>query len=103
MLRSFIDWGVLHETHDKGVYEHGQQYRVEEPEFIAWMVEVSLGARSNGPAAIRDLLFSPSIFPFQLAHVSAKRLASISPRAAILRHGLTDDLVMLRKEGPSPR
>ncbi len=101
VLRSFIDWGVLDETHNKGVYGYGHQYRVEEPELIAWMVEASLRARSNGSAAIRDLLSSPTIFPFRLARVSAKHLACVSPRVHILRHGLTDELVMLRKEGPS--
>lgn len=103
VLRSFIDWGVLNETRDKGVYEQGQLYSVEEPGLIAWMVEASLHARSNGSAAIRDLLDSPSIFPFRLAHVSAEHLATLSPRLDILRHGLDDDLVMLREEGQAPR
>ena len=95
VLRSFVDWGVLNDTNDKGVYEQGKQYSVEEPRLIAWMVEASLHARANGSAAIRDLLDSPSIFPFRLAHVSAEQLASLSPRLDILRHGLDDDLVML--------
>lgn len=103
VLRSFIDWGVLNETRDKGVYEQGQIYSVEEPGLIAWMVEASLHARSNGSAAIRDLLDSPSVFPFRLAHISAEHLASLSPRLDILRHGLDDDLAMLRKEGPTRR
>ena len=95
VLRSFIDWEVLNETHDKGVYKQGKQYSVEEPRLIAWMVEASLRARSNGSAATKDLLDSPSIFPFRLAHISAEQVASLSPRLDILRHGLDDDLVML--------
>ncbi len=47
-------------------------------------------------ASIKDLLDSPSIFPFRLAHISAEHVASLSPRLNILRHGLNDDLVMLR-------
>jgi hypothetical protein len=96
VLRSFIDWGVLKETGDKGVYGQGKQYPVENPRLIAWMVEASLRARTNGSAAIKDLLDSPSIFPFRLAHVSAEHLTSLSPRLDLLRHGLDDDLVMLR-------
>jgi hypothetical protein len=49
----------------------------------------------NGSAAIKDLLDSPSIFPFRMAYVSAKHMASLLPRLNILRHGLDDDLVML--------
>ena len=103
VLRSFIDWAVLNETQDKGVYEHGQQYPVEQPALIAWMVEASLYSHSNRSAAIRDLLGGPSMFPFRLAHVSAERLASLSPRLEVLPHGLGDDLAMLRKEGPTQR
>ena len=95
VLRSFIDWGVLNETGDKGVYAQGEQYSVEEPRLIAWMVEASLRFRVHRAAAIKDLLDSPSTFPFQLAHISAERVASLSPRLDILRHGLDDDLVML--------
>ena len=99
VLRSFIDWGVLNDTHDRGVYELGEQYLVEERRLIAWMVEASLLARSNGSAAMRDLLDGPSIFPFRLAHVSAEHVASLSPRLDMLRHGLDDDLLMLCEEG----
>jgi len=96
VLRSFIDWGVLNETEDKGVYAQGNQYSIQDRRLIAWMVEASLHARMNGSAAVKDLLDGPSIFPFRLAHVSAEHLASLSPRLDLLRHGLDDDLVMLR-------
>ena len=96
VLRSFIDWGVLNETGKKGVYAQGEQYSVEEPRLIAWMVEASLRSRMHGAAAIRDILDSPSIFPFQLAHISAEQVASLSLRLDVLRHGLDDDLVMLQ-------
>ena len=96
VLRSFIDWGVLNETGDKGVYAQGERYSVEEPRLIAWLVEASLRSRVHGAAAIKDLLDSPSIFPFQLAHISAEQVASLSSRLDILRHGLDDDLVMLQ-------
>ena len=99
VLRSFIDWGVLNETHDKGVYVQGKQFSIEEPKLIAWMVEASLHSRLSGSAATKDLLDSPNIFPFRLTHISADHLASLSPRLDILRHGLNDDLVMLREDG----
>ena len=87
----------MNETGDKGVYGQGKQYLVEEPRIIAWMVEASLRARTNGSVAIKDLLDSPSIFPFRLAHVSAECLTSLAPCLEILRHGLDDDLAMVRK------
>ena len=98
VLRSYIDWGVLAETQDKGIYAHGKQYLIQDPMLIAWLVEASLYGRPVGSADIKDLLGSPSIFPFRLAHVSAEQVVSLSPRLDILRHGLDDDLVMLREE-----
>ena len=95
VLRSFIDWGVLKETGDKGVYCQGNQYPVEDPRLIAWLVEASLRARVNGSAAMKDLLESPSTFPFHLVHLSAEQATSLSPRLDILRQALDDDLVML--------
>jgi len=95
VLRSFIDWGVLNETDDKGVYAQGNRHSIENTRLIAWLLEASLHASANGSAAIRALLDSPSIFPFRLAHVSAENVAAISPRLELLRHGLDDDLVML--------
>jgi hypothetical protein len=96
VLRSFIDWGVLKETDEKGVYGKGKQYPVEDPRLIAWMIEATLYSTANGSAVTKDLLNSPCIFPFRLAHISAEHVASLSPRLSVLRHDLDDDLLMLR-------
>lgn len=96
VLRSFIDWNVLNETDDKGVYTLGNRYSIQDPRLIAWLVEASLHARPNGSAAIKDLLDGPIIFPFRLAHIAAEHLASLSPRLDFLRHGLDDNLMILR-------
>ena len=87
----------MNEADDKGLYTQGDLYSIQAPRLITWLVEASLHARMNGSAAIKDLLDSPSIFPFRLAHVSAEHLASFSPRLDFLRQGLDDDLVMLRR------
>jgi len=99
VLRSFIDWDVLIETDKKGVYAQGNRYSIRDSRLIAWMVEASLHARANGSAATKDLLDSPSIFPFRLTHVSAELIVSLSPRLDLLRHGLDEDLMMLRENG----
>ena len=99
VLRSFIDWGVLSETRDKGLYAQGKQYYIEEPGLIVWILEASLRSRSSGSASTKDLLDGPTIFPFRLAYISADQVGSLSPRLDILRHGLNADLVMLRREG----
>lgn len=97
-LRSYLDWGVLQETGTKGIYTAGTALTVDDPRLIAWLAEAALHARANGSSAIKDLLDGPSVFPFRFAHISTEHLVSLSPRLDILRHGMDDDLVMLRKE-----
>jgi hypothetical protein len=96
VIRSFVDWGGLRKTKEKGIYRQGRTHSIDDLRLISWLIEASLYARSNSSAAIKDLLDSPSIFPFRFMHVSAEHLVSMSPRLDLLRHGLDDDLVMLR-------
>jgi len=96
VIRSFIDWDVLSGSKEKGVYSQGHTYVIDNPRLISWLIEASLHTRSNGSAAIKNLLDSTSLFPFRLVHVSAEHLVSMSPRLDLLRHGLDEDLMMLR-------
>lgn len=98
VLRSYLDWGVLQESGEKGIYSAGPSLAVEDSRLIAWLVEASLQARANGSASLKDLLDSPSLFPFRLKALHAESLVATSSRLDILRHGLDDDLVMLRKQ-----
>ena len=99
VLRTFIDWGILADTPTKGLYVPGTRYTVRDPKQIAWLAEALLADRTNGSAAAKDLLDSPSLFPFRLTPIPAQQLVSLSPRLDLFRHGLDDDLVMLRKSG----
>jgi hypothetical protein len=98
VLRSYVDWGVLQETSAKGIYSAGTTLAVDDSRLIAWLAEASLHSRANGLAPLKDLIDSPSIFPFRIKPVHAERLVAASSRLDILRHGLDDDLVMLRKQ-----
>lgn len=97
VLRSYLDWGVLQETGKKGIYAAGPALAVEDSRLIAWLAEASLHARANGSAPLKDLLDSPSLFPLRIRRIQAESLVSASSRLDILRHGLDNDLVMLRK------
>ena len=97
VLRSYLDWGVLQETGTKGVYAAGTTLAVDDSRLITWLVEASLHARANGSAPLKDLIDSPNFFPFRFKPIHAENLVSSSSRLDILRHGLDDDLIMLRK------
>ena len=97
VLRSYLDWGVLQETGAKGIYTAGTTLAVDDFRLIAWLAEASLHARANGSAPLKDLIDSPNFFPFRIKPIHAESLVAVSTRLDILRHGLDDDLVMLRR------
>jgi hypothetical protein len=47
---------------------------------------------------MKDLMESPSLFPFRLQPVHADGLLAICPRIDLLRHGLDEELLMLRAQ-----
>jgi len=98
VLRSYLDWGVLKETGAKGIYSAGATLAIDDSRLIAWLAEASLHARANGSAPLKDLIDSPSFFPFRIKPVRAENLVAASSRLDLLRHGLDDDLIMLRKQ-----
>lgn len=112
VLRSMVDWGVLKDakTHDArrrdGTYLPGLSLAINQVEVIAWLAEAFLHAHPNGPAsrsigagrpvALRTVLDSTTLFPFRLKPVSAAHLVAVSGRLDVVRHGLDQDLIMLR-------
>ena len=96
VLRSFHDWGVLSETETQGIYHPGMSLDIDDPKLLGWLIEAALRARTNGSVPLKELIESPSLFPFRLKSVRAERLLATSSKLDILRHGLDDELVMLR-------
>jgi hypothetical protein len=103
VLRSFVDWAVLKETSEKGVYTQGISRAIDHPQLVAWLVEAFLHGHPNDSVALRTVLDSTSLFPFRLAHLSADRLAPVSARLEVLRHALDQDLIMLRASEPTAK
>jgi len=100
VLRSYVNWGVLRETNAKGIYTAGTTLAIDDSRLITWLTEASLHARSNGSVPLKDLIDSPSFFPFRIKSIHAGSLIAESSRLDIFRHGLDDDLVMLREPTP---
>jgi len=98
VLRSYLDWGVLQDTGAKGIYSAGATLAVDDSRLIAWLAEASLHARADRSAPLKDLIESPSLFPFRIKPVHGENLVAASSRLDLLHHGLNDDLVMLRKQ-----
>lgn len=96
ILRSFIDWKVLKETSEKGIYTSGNSLAVTRVELIAWLVEAFLHARRNNSVSLEMALDAPCLFPFRFGYVPAARLEEASDKLEALRFGLDQEVIMLR-------
>lgn len=97
VLRSYLDWGVLQETGKKGVYRTGTTLAVDDSRLIAWLIEALLHAKANGSAPLKDLIDNPCFFPFRITPIHTARLVAASSSLDVLRHGLDDDLIVLKE------
>lgn len=97
ILRSFMDWGILQETGIKGIYTNGKTTSLYDSQVIVFLIEAALQAHANGSAPLKDLLESPYLFPFQIRPINAGEILARSSNLDILRHGLDEDLVFLKK------
>lgn len=95
VLRAFADWGVIVDSESTGTYESAPTTRIDELPIATWLLEATLFASDKASTDFKGLINSPALFPFELPRVSADSLAQ-SGRLEVVRHGLEDDLVLLR-------
>ena len=94
-VRSFIAWEVLNDSKTKGCYEQAAPLQIFEPEIAVLLLEAALLAIPEGKSALRLLLASPALFPFQLPLMTGDFIANISERLKIVRYGMEDELLEL--------
>jgi len=97
-LRSFIDWGVMKESDDKGVYVAANVLPIADPQVIAWLFEAQLHANPKGRDHFSSLNDAMCIFPFQFTRVGCRRVVSMSDRLELLPDGSADEMIGLRAE-----
>lgn len=103
VLRSYIDWGVLADTGARGVYVRRTRCAIGNPRLAAWLAEALLHSGVAAVASASGVLRHPALFPFDLPPLSASRLAAQSRQLEALRHGLDEEVLMLRCPNEGPR
>ena len=96
VLRAFADWGVVIETDTKGRYIGPNPMKIDDPPVATWLLEATMFAGDTSSTDFRSLANSPALFPFQLTRITSDAL-TVSRRLEVVRHGVGDDLVLLRK------
>ncbi len=96
VLRCFVDWGVLQDTREKGVYQAAAVQLVENRKLSAWLIEAALIASDSDLKAISAISQTPALFPFIVSPLYLTDL-ELNQRLELFRQGLDENMVMLRR------
>jgi hypothetical protein len=95
ILRCLIDWGVLKETEEKGIYRATSTIFLHDPKLTEWLIEASLIASGSASSTLKAITQNPALFPFTTESINIRGLESHS-RLELSRQGLDEDVIMLR-------
>jgi len=95
VLRAFVDWGVLQDTEEKGIYGTTPSRLIEDQQLRTWLVEAVLLANNISTSNLRNVSQSPMLFPFTMSTPNVIELSK-TKRLEYLCQGLDEDLVALK-------
>ena len=101
ILRGFVDWGVLLETEDKGIYRSTARRPVDDAPLAMWTIKAVLAAQANKPQSAAALLSGPHLFPFNVGIPSTRDLEA-NKDIEITRHGLNHDVLLVLAQAAPP-
>ena len=93
VLRAFIDWGVLLETNEKGIYRGAAKRAVDDIQLCIWATEAILSAKDGAPQPVSGLVKGPHLFPFDLAVPPSRKLETCEA-LEVTRYGLNDEVLL---------
>jgi hypothetical protein len=100
-VSSFLDWGVLAATKEKGRYGAARPIPVSNPNHSAWLIETLLHSRSQAALSLSQVRQHPLLFPFTLEGMSTGLAISKSnPRLHAMRHSHNEELITLANSSP---
>ena len=93
ILRAFIDWGVLLETQEKGLYRGTEKRAIDDPPLALWAIKAILAASGDHPRSASGLLHGPHLFPFEIALPAIPELEACEA-LEISHHGLDRQVLL---------
>lgn len=92
-IRSFVAWGVLVDSPEKGCYAPSAKIAVKTPAEASLLLEAALMASPGQKAALSQLSGTPGLFPFEMPSVSGAQLAEVNQRLSVMRYGLDEEML----------
>jgi len=96
VVRSFVQWGVLEDTKEKGIYQQAPQRVSVTDDLAALLMEALLLDTEEQLVSVDQLTGHPALFPFEIDYGMNKLRQS--PQFEVHRQGLDMDMVGLAKE-----
>ncbi len=98
LLRTFIDWGALLETEEKGLYRLARKRVASDPPLSLWTISAMLAVTGARPRSAAFLLRGPHLFPFDIVLPSTMALKAHGA-FEVARYGLDQDILISRSGG----
>lgn len=95
ILRCLIDWEVLEDTEQKGVYRAAPKLELDSKRLKSWLIEGLLISKESSAFPLKGIMGMPAFFPFKSDGIRAREIES-NHRLSVFRHGLDEDMVMRR-------
>lgn len=93
VLRAFVDWGVLVETVEIGIYRGASKHPVQDAPLLIWTIKAILAAKGKRPQSLSAALRGPHLFPFDIEPPPVRDL-EVCPAIEVTRHGLNQDVLL---------
>lgn len=93
ILRAYLDWGVLQETEEKGLYRGATKRPVDDTALALWTIRAILFSTDDSPRPPSSLLHGPQLFPFDSSIPSLSALESCET-LQFSHHGLDQEVLL---------
>ena len=102
ILRAYIDWGVLLETDEKGLYRGTAKRSINDPPLAVWAIKAMLFTSGDNPQSTSALLRGTHLFPFDMVLPSMRDIEACEA-VEISHHGLDQNILLSRSQSASVR
>lgn len=96
VIRSFVAWGLLNDSIEKGCYERARSVIVDDHDLAILMLEAVLHVTPEGKGTMDLLSNNPGLFPFELLQMTGDFVSKHSKRIEVVRYGRDDELLGLK-------
>jgi hypothetical protein len=96
ILRCFVDWGVLQDTSEKGIYRTITPVAISDKQSIAWLMESVLYSGGAASGSLQSIVKAPMLFPFLLTVPNAVDVSKYS-YLELSRQGLNQETILLQR------